>query len=46
MLGLIGVVILEKGSELDEFPTEQLASNPYQPRYIPVYDRVYFFYSD
>lgn len=46
MLGMIGVVILEKGGRLEEFSTEQLAENPYLPRYTRIYARVYFFYND
>jgi hypothetical protein len=46
MLGLVGVVILDQATTLKQYSDEELAENPYLPRYSRITDRLYMFESD
>jgi hypothetical protein len=46
MLGLVGVVILDQSDTLKLYSAEELAENPYLPRYTRITDRLYMFESD
>lgn len=46
MLGLVGVVILDQSTTLKQYSDEELAENPYLPRYSRITDRLYMFESD
>jgi len=46
MRGLVGVVILDQSTALKQYSAEELAENPYLPRYSRITDRLYMFESD
>jgi len=46
MRGLVGVVILDQSTALKQYSDEELAKNPYLPRYSRITDRLYMFESD
>lgn len=46
MLGLVGVVILDQATTLKRHSDDELADNPYLPRYSRITDRLYMFESD
>jgi hypothetical protein len=46
MLGLVGVVILDQATTLKQYSDEELAENPYLPRYSRITNRLYMFESD